>query len=195
MAASSRAGEAWGEARTTAVAWLGAAYAQAAAHPYAGLPGAAAGALDPRAVMSHQMLSASIRPPNPFDPLAAVDPFRAAADPYHRAVDMFGRDPLREARERELLMLSEYDRAKALQMAGYSSALAAGYYPPTSLAAGMHHKMAVPPHLAASPYGSSAAGVPPTLGLPSLGLGPHPLGLNGAPPPATPTYGKDLLRR
>ena len=35
MAASSRAGEAWGEARTTAVAWLGAAYAQAAAHPYA----------------------------------------------------------------------------------------------------------------------------------------------------------------
>ena len=72
-------------------------------------------------------------------------------------------------------------------MAGYSNL--PGYYPPTTMATAGMHKL-VPPHLS-SPYGSTS--VPPTLGLPSLGLG-HPLGLNGAPQ-GNPNYGKDLLRR
>ena len=129
------------------------------------------------AMLGHHILGGvSIRPPNPFDHAAALDPFR---DPYR--MDLF-RDPLREARERELMRLSELDHAKALQMAGYAMP---GYYPPTTLG----HKM-VGPHLS-SPY--SAASVPPTLGLPPLGLG-HPLGMNGAPG-IPPTYSKDPLRR
>ena len=70
-------------------------------------------AQDPRLMGAHHA-AAMLRPPaNPFDPMAAAyasaaqDPFR---DPY-RAMDMF-RDPLREARERELIRISELDRAK-----------------------------------------------------------------------------------
>ena len=79
-----------------------------------------------------------------------------------------------------------------MQLASYSNLQGYGY-PPTSLAGAMH-KMGVPTHLG-SPYGSTS--VPPTLGLPSLGLPPHPLGGPGPPNPAAAAaaYGKDLLRR
>ena len=134
---------------------------------------------DPRtmSMLSYHMAAGARPPPSPFE---MMDPFR---DPYR--LDLF-RDPVREARERELLRLGELDRAKVMSLAaGYQ--LPPGYYPPTTLT----HKM-VPPHLSMA-YGGGA--VPPSLGLPPLGLG-HPLGLNGAPGgPGAPQYGKDPLRR
>ena len=90
---------------------LPAAYGLPSAHHLAaGSAGMAAYAQDPRmSMMSHPAMLAGVRPANPFDPVAygSVDPFR---DPY-RTMDMF-RDPLREAREMELMRISEMDRAK-----------------------------------------------------------------------------------
>jgi hypothetical protein len=181
-------------------------------HHYAA-PGVAAGLHDPRSLSAmmphHAMLGASAglaRPP--FD-YAGMDPFR---DPYR--LDLLGRDPLREARERELLRLSnplsslmnsELERAKAMSsfaVAGYpplSAAAAAGYpgYPSSTT---LGHKLVGPPHPhhLSGLYAAGAA-VPPTLGL----TGPHPglaaahhLGLNGVPGSATAApYGKDPMRR
>ena len=116
-------------------------------------------------------------------------------------MDLLGRDPLREARERELMRLnplgslvnSELERAKALGLAGYPS-LPTGYpgYPTatTLAAASLAHKM-VPPHLS-SLYSSPS--MAPGLGFPHPGLS-HAMGLNGVPGSNPQFNGKDPLRR
>ena len=178
---------------------------------------------DPRTLaMYPHIMGQSLRPPNPLDPYAAaaaatyasMDPYR---DPFR--LDLLGRDPLREARERELMRLGaaagplgtslELERAKALSLssAGFHhpslAAGAAAAYPgyPTSAQAAASaslaaHKMGVPSHLS-SLYPSAAnpaAALHPSLaaaGYPSA-LGYPTAGLNGAVPSQ---YGKDPLRR
>merc|ERR1719461_2722406 len=119
-----------------------------------GPPPASTPSHDPRSLaMFPHMMGQSLRPPNPLDPYAAaaaaavsypgLDPYR---DPFR--LDLLGRDPLREARERELMRLGslgslgttmELERAKALSLssAGYPSLAGAAYpgYPATTLAA------------------------------------------------------------
>ena len=177
---------------------------------------------DPRSLaMFPHMMGQSLRPPNPLDPYAAaaaaavsypgLDPYR---DPFR--LDLLGRDPLREARERELMRLGslgslgttmELERAKALSLssAGYPSLAGAAYpgYPATTLAAAQAaasaslaaHKMGVAgvgvaPHLS-SLYPATHPGYPPSLaGYPTSGL-------NGIPGHAAAGQynGKDPLRR
>jgi hypothetical protein len=142
--------------------------------------------------------AAAARPP--FADYPGLDPFR---DHYLLSAGA-GRDPLREARERELLRLSaaaanplsslmnsELERAKALSMASSYG------YPPLSATPGYpgypgHHKLVGPsPHHLAGLYG--AAGVAAT---PPAHPGLSHLGLNGVVPGGSaPTYGKDPLRR
>lgn len=148
---------------------------------------------DPRTLaMFPHLMGQSLRAPNPFD-YPSLDPFR---DPYR--MDLLGRDPLREAREREIMRLNplgslELERAKALGLAGYPS-LPTGYpgYPTaTTLAtASLAHKM-VPPHLS-SLYSSPS--IAPSLGFPHPSLG-HAMGLNGVPGSNPQFNGKDPLRR
>ena len=158
----------------------------------------------------HMAMSQSLRPPNPLDPYssyaaaAAMDPFR---------LELLGRDPYREAREREQLMRlsnplgslvnsAELERAKAQALgltASYPS-LPSAYpgYPPTTLAAAANaslaaHKMNMSPHLS-SLYSQPGLhhGLP---GYPSSPLYP-PAPLNGVPGHAAGQYnGKDPLRR
>merc|ERR550532_275659 len=167
---------------------------------------------DPRtlAMFPHMAMSQSLRPPNPLDPYssyaaaAAMDPFR---------LELLGRDPYREAREREQLMRlsnplgslvnsAELERAKAQALgltASYPS-LPSAYpgYPPTTLAAAANaslaaHKMNMSPHLS-SLYSQPGLhhGLP---GYPSSPLYP-PAPLNGVPGHAAGQYnGKDPLRR
>ena len=171
---------------------------------------------DPRTLaMFPHMMGQSIRPHNPLDPYgsayaaaAALDPYRAAAaaDPFR--MDLLARDPLRAAREQELLRLgaaaantnplhAELERAKALSQLGPTAGYpglpsAAGYpgYPPTTLAAAAHltNSHFYPP-TATQGLHHLAAGYPhPT----SLGYPAAP-GLNGAGLPGQ--YAKDPLRR
>ena len=146
----------------------------------------------------HMAMSAgSLRPPNPLDPYgsyaaaAAMDPFR---------LELLSRDPYREAREREMLRLTnplsslvnsaELERAKAQALGltpGYPS-LPGAYpgYPPTTLAAAANaslaaHKM----NLGSAHLGSlySHHGIP---GYPASPL---------YPPSHSQYNGKDPLRR
>ena len=153
---------------------------------------------DPRTLaMFPHLAPTQLRPHNPFDyPAAAaaaasLDPYRAAAaaaaDPYGAA--LLGRDPLREARERELMRLNplagpaalqpalnaELERAKALSSMVQGVGLSpAGYpglpgavpgYPPSPYPP--QHKM-VPHHPLTPLYGGQAglAGLYPGLQSP-----------------------------
>ena len=156
---------------------------------------------DPRTLtMFPHMMSQSLRPPNPLDPYsasyAALDPYR---DPFR--LDLLGRDPLREARERELMRLgagaaasplglvnSELERAKAYGLgapgAGYPGlAPPSAYpgYPPNTLAAAQAAQAAASASLAAHKMASthglgslypSSTGLHPSLaGYPGSALG------------------------
>jgi hypothetical protein len=146
------------------------------------------------AMYPHLMAPSMSRAPGPFDPYSAavsgLDPFR---DPY----GLLARDPLREAREQQLLRLnplgslvnSELERAKALGLAGYSSLPTPGLPPgyPTTTTLSMMSK--VPPSPYSSLYTSPSL---PGLGLPP-GLGHGAIGMNGVPGPGG-QY-KDPLRR
>ena len=174
--------------------------------------------------MFPHMMSGSLRPPNPLDPYsasyaAALDPYRA--DPYR--LDLLGRDPLREARERELMRLGapaslgslELERAKAYGLAGAAGAAYPGLappsaypgYPPTTFAAAQAAQAAASASLAhshaqkmASAHGLSSL-YPSSAGLhPSLAA--YPGAALGYPGPATGLNGaagqfngKDPLRR
>ena len=231
---------------------LGAGAAHPAASPYGGLypgpqarPGqppppsaassylaaaAAAGQFtqpspDPRTLaMFPHMMSQSLRPPNPLDPYsasyAALDPYR---DPFR--LDLLGRDPLREARDRELLRLGagagaaslgslELERAKAYGLgaagAGYPGlAPPSAYpgYPPTTYAAAHAAQAAASASLAhshaqkmASAHGLGSL-YPSSAGL-HPGLAGYPGAALGYPGPAAGLNGaagqfngKDPLRR
>ncbi|XP_059090411.1 autism susceptibility gene 2 protein-like isoform X2 [Tigriopus californicus] len=145
-----------------------------------------------------------------------MDPFR---DPY-RAMAMYGsKDPLREARERELLrmnplgsmIMSEQDRARMVSM-GYPPVTAAppGLFGPHS-SMGMLGASGFPPHSSAavaaaaaaaakSPYGMyhpPPPGFPPGAGGGGLGsLGPPgmPPGMNGGLGGPPGLHGKDFPR-
>lgn len=147
--------------------------------------------------------------------LPGMDPFR---DPY-RAMAMYGsKDPLREARERELLRLnplgsmimSEQDRARMASL-GYPPVTAAppGLFGPHS-SMGMLGASGFPPHSSAavaaaaaaaakSPYGlyhPPPPGFPPGAGggLGSLGPPGMPPGMNGALGGPPGLHGKDFPR-
>ena len=164
---------------------------------------------DPRTLaMFPHMMSQSLRPPNPLDPYtSAVQSYAAALDPYRDPfrMDLLGRDPLREARERELMRLgaaaanplgslvpgaAELERAKALQLssAGYPGLGSAAAYPGYPATTPAHHTLNTLYPPAASPALH-----------PSLPGYPHPTslgypGINGATLPGQ--YGaKDPLRR
>ena len=144
--------------------------------------------MDPRmtaAMFPHMMAPSLGRAPGPFD-YPGLDPFR---DPYGL---LAARDPLREARERELMRLNplgsalELERAKALSLAAYPSmpGVPPGY--PTTTSLSMMSGMA-------SPYSSLYTSPSlPTLGLP---LGHRVPGINGVPGPGSPYATKDPLRR
>ena len=186
----------------------------------AGHHGLAPPSHDPRTLaMFPHMMTGSLRPtldPYSASYAAALDPYRA--DPYR--LDLLGRDPLREARERELIRLGapaslgslELERAKAYGLAG---AAGAGYpglappsaypgYPPTTFAAAQAAQAAASASLAhshaqkmASAHGLGSlypsSGLHPSLaGYPGAALGYPGPGLNGA---AGQFNGKDPLRR
>ena len=147
----------------------------------------------------HMAMSAgSLRPPNPLDPYgsyaaaAAMDPFR---------LDLLGRDPYREAREREQMMRltnplsslvnsAELERAKAQALGltpGYPS-LAGAYpgYPPTTLAAAANASLAAHKMNLGSPHLSSLYSQHGIPGYPASPL---------YPPSHSQYNGKDPLRR
>ena len=192
----------------------------------AGHHGLAPPSHDPRtlAMFPHMAMSQSLRPPNPLDPYsasyAALDPYR---DPFR--LDLLARDPLREARDRELLRLGagaapaslgslELERAKAYGLgaagAGYPGlAPPSAYpgYPPTTFAAAQAAQAAASASLAhshaqkmASAHGlgslyPSSAGLHPSL----AGYPGAALGYPGAAAglngAAGQFNGKDPLRR
>ena len=177
------------------------------------------------------------RQPSALDPYgaAAAASYSAALDPYRDPfrLDLAlaqhgsrvpGVDPLREARERELLRLgaahslsSELERAKAAASAAYSApypGMAPGYpgYPPTTLAtaaaqaaAAQASAASLAAHKMGSGLGLGSPHLAPSLypgqaslhpGMYPSTLGYPPAGLNGSLPGHGGQYnGKDPLRR
>jgi hypothetical protein len=163
---------------------------------------------------AHLMMGAAYNPSAMFSPggAAAMDPFR---DPY-RVLSMYNAaaaaksDPLREARERELLRLNplgsmimnEQDKARLAAIGGYPQAPPTpGFFPPPppsslSMLGGFPPPPLAPP---GSPMGAGPKAPPPGVPTSHLGLyppttaagyHPHMHSLGGLPrltPPLTPS--------